>query len=450
MTASRPDHHSTPINRPFSRRKLIKGIALSSLGIAVPAWLSGCARDPITGERSFMLLSREDEIAIDRQQSPHQISADYGRSPDAALNQYIAELGQGVAEVSHRPDMPYSFEVVNANYINAYAFPGGTIRLTRGIMLEMSDEAELVALLGHEVVHVTGRHSARNMSRGMLTQAAVGTVAAGAGEGLLGSVVGTVGQISAGALLANYSRDNERDADRVGMDYAALAGHNPEGMIGLAGMLNSLSSRKPNAIEIMFSSHPGSDERLSNARSQAASYPRSQRERSLHRERYMEMTSGLRLLRPAIEAMQEGERQLAQGDAAAAEASLQRALSAAPEDYTGLMLMGKLKLSTEQEREALSYFQEAHAVFPEEGQAIQFQGLAHLGLSEYRPALAQFESYETVLPGNPGTDFLAGYCHENLNERTQAGERYRAFLRQVQQGPQADYARARLQEWGMA
>lgn len=432
----------------LTRRHLIRNLSLGSLGLAAPAWLTGCATDPITGERSLMLLSRDDEIAIDRQQSPHQISADYGVAPDDALNRYVAELGEAVRQVSHRPDMPYNFQVVNANYINAYAFPGGTIGLTRGIMLEMSDEAELVALLGHEVVHVAGRHAGRSMTRGMLTQAAVGTVSAGLSETRVGSVVGTVGQIGAGALLANYSRDHERDADRVGMDYMVAAGHNPEGMVGLANMLDSLSSRKPGAIEIMFASHPASAERVSNARQQVAGFSRSQRERALHRERYMDMTAELRALRPAIEAMQEGERLLASGEPEPARERLEQALNLAPEDYTGLMLMGKLELSQGQDRQALGYFESAAQALPGEGQAIQYQGLANLGLARYQASLTHFLDYEEKLPGNPGTDFLIGYSYENLSQREDAATRYRQYLQQVQSGQQAEYAQRRLVEWG--
>lgn len=432
----------------LTRRHLIRNLSLGSLGLAAPAWLTGCATDPITGERSLMLLSRQDEIAIDQQQSPHQISADYGISPDTELNRYVADLGEAVRRASHRPDMPYSFQVVNANYINAYAFPGGTIGLTRGIMLEMSDEAELAALLGHEVVHVVGRHAGRSMTRGMLTQAAVGTVSAGLSETRVGGVVGTVGQIGAGALLASYSRDHERDADRVGIDYMAAAGQNPEGMVGLAQMLDSLSSRKPGAIEIMFASHPASTERVSNARRQVAGFSRSQRERNRHRERYMDMTANLRVLRPAIEAMQEGEQLLVSGEPDAARARLQTALDQAPTDYTGLMLMGKLELSQGRDRQALDYFESAAQVLPGEGQAIQHQGLANLGLARYQASLTHFLDYEDRLPGNPGTDFLIGYSYENLSQRDDAASRYRRYLQQVQSGQQAEYAQRRLMEWG--
>ncbi|MEX1058214.1 MAG: tetratricopeptide repeat protein, partial [Natronospirillum sp.] len=257
------------------------------------------------------------------------------------------------------------------------------------------------------------------------------------------------GQIGAGALLANYSRDNERDADSIGMDYMEAAGHNPEGMVGLASMLNSLSARKPNAIEIMFASHPTSAERLEIARRQVQGYSQTARARDRNTDRFLAMTESIRALKPAIDAMQEGERLLAQGDPSGAEASLARAVELAPDDYTGLMLMGKLQLTQEREERALEYFGRAAEVLPNEGQAVQYQGLANLGLERYDRAIEYFLAYEEQLPGNPGLDFLLGYSYDSQNEREPAAERYRRYLQQVQQGPQAEHAYRRLTEWGM-
>lgn len=432
----------------MTRRQLIRRISYASLGLSTPLWLSGCAIDPITGKPTLMLLSREDEIAIDREQTPHQFSADYGITTDAALNRYVAELGQAISSRSHRADMPYNYQVVNANYVNAYAFPGGSIAVTRGILLELQNEAELAALLGHEIGHVTARHAGARMTQGMLAQAAVGTAVAGLGDSSLGGAVGMVGQIGAGALLARYSRDNERQADQLGTDYMALANQNPEGMVGLMNMLRSLSDRKPNAIELMFSSHPMSDERYSNVRQQVSGFSANQRSRDLGRERYMDQTARLRAMKPAIEAMQEGERLLAQRNPQQAEARLLEAIRLAPNDYTGLMLAGKFYLVQDKDQEALNYFNRARQAMPAEGQAMQYRGLAHLGLERYDQALADFLAYENVLPGNPGTDFLVGYSYEKSGSRQNAAQRYQAFLQRVQRGDQAEYAYARLKEWG--
>ena len=133
----------------ITRRDFIRLVALSGAGI-----LAGCAVNPVTGRQQLMLVSEDQEIALDRQHSPHQFSSDYGAIQDGSLNAYVDQTGKRLASKSHRSHMPYSFRVVNANYVNAYAFPGGSIACTRGIVLSLDNEAQLAALLGHELGQV--------------------------------------------------------------------------------------------------------------------------------------------------------------------------------------------------------------------------------------------------------------------------------------------------------
>ena len=139
----------------WSRREFLQISSLAAAGM-----VTGCATNPVTGRSQFMLVSEEQEIQMDQQHSPHQLSADYGVIQDKALNDYIESTGKRMATRTHRPQMPYRFNGVNATYVNAYAFPGGTIACTRGILLSLESEAELAALLGHELGHVNARHTA--------------------------------------------------------------------------------------------------------------------------------------------------------------------------------------------------------------------------------------------------------------------------------------------------
>ncbi len=162
-----------------------------------------------------MMLTQDQEISIDRQQSPFQLSSDYGIVQNGALNQYINQVGRNLVPFTHRPSMPYNFQCVNATYINAYAFPGGSIAVTRGILLSLENEAELGALLGHELGHVNARHTAEQVSKSQLSSLVVGGLAILAdsqakGMGNLTQQLGALGQ---GLYLAKYSRDNEREAD---------------------------------------------------------------------------------------------------------------------------------------------------------------------------------------------------------------------------------------------
>ena len=160
-----------PTTRKIRRREFLRLSSMAAAGL-----IAGCATNPVTGRSQLMLVSEDKEIQIDKQYSPYQFSTDYGTVQDKRLNDYIDRTGKNITAHTHRVHMPYNFHVVNATYVNAYAFPGGTIACTRGILLSLENEAELSALLGHELGHVNARHTAEQMSKGMLTQAVVGGV----------------------------------------------------------------------------------------------------------------------------------------------------------------------------------------------------------------------------------------------------------------------------------
>ena len=134
---------------------------MASAAASAGAALQGCATSPVTGQRIVVGMSELMERAVDREQAPHQFSADLGAVQDASVNAYVGEVGARLRPALQRRDMPYSMRVVNANYVNAYTFPGGAMGITRGIMVALQDESELAALLGHELGHVNARHAAQ-------------------------------------------------------------------------------------------------------------------------------------------------------------------------------------------------------------------------------------------------------------------------------------------------
>jgi predicted Zn-dependent protease len=417
--------------------------------MAAAGFAAGCATNPVTGKSQLMLVSEDQEIQIDQQYSPYQFSADYGTVQDTGLNRYIDRTGQNMAGRTHRTGMPYNFHVVNATYVNAYAFPGGTIACTRGILLSLDNEAELAALLGHELGHVNARHTAEQMSKGMLTQAVVGglsAVAGAAGSGY-GSLASQLGQIGAGALLARYSRDNERQADALGMAYIVKSGYSSEGMVGLMDMLNSLGKHKPSAMELMFATHPMSAERYQTVVNSAATEYSAAKGQPLYRERYMDHTAGLRAQKGAIEAIQKGEKALAQTKYPAAEEHYRRALKVAPGDYTALVLMSKTQLAQKKWVVGRQYAEMAQKAYPGEAQAYHLSGFAKIKLKDYEGALEEFNRYDQVLAGNPNTLFFKGYAYEGMGKYRDAGGEYQRYLQVVQQGDRARHAYQRLQEW---
>lgn len=438
--------------RELGRRDFLRMLSAVSAGAALP--LSGCAPHPVTGEQVLVGLSEAQEAAIDRQQAPHQYSRDFGAVQDDRINRYVGEVGTRIGRLSHRPQAPYSYRVVNANYVNAYTFPGGSMACTRGILLGLNDEAELAALLGHETGHVNARHAAQRAGQGMLAGLALTGVAIAASSSERGSalvpVINIAGQVGASALLASYSRDNEREADALGMEYMTRAGYPASGMVALTEMLVRESKGKPGLLDTMFSSHPMSAERLDNMRGLAATRYAQGQAAPRQRERYMDNIASLREIRPAVEAQQRGEKLMAQKKLGEAEGEFATALKAAPRDYAGLCLMGKCQTAMRRHDKAREYLAQARAVYPAEAQAMQLSGVNAFGLRDFGAAYQAFDAYEKALPGDPNAAFFKGAALESMNDRNGAGLEYRRYLGAVRSGGQAQHAASRLQAWGMS
>ncbi len=437
--------------RSLTRRDFIRLAATSTAGFGMAVGFTGCAVDPVTGEKSLVLMSETQELQVDKRQSPHQFSTDYGESRDGRLNAYLSGVGRRLSQRSHRPDMPYSYRAVNATYVNAYAFPGGSIAVTRGILVDMQNEAELGGLLGHEIGHVNARHAAERATRQQLAGGLVGlanVAVANSDYRDLGPLVQSLSGVGAGALLAHYSRDNEREADSLGMEYMHHAGLNPKGMVGLMDLLRREAKHKPSALQLMFATHPMSDERFETARARVADRYAGSKGAPMGRERYMDHTAGIRSMKGAIEALQQGEGLMRRKKYPQAERSYRRALAQAPNDYAGLVMMSKCQIALNRPKRARSYAAKARRVNPREAQASHLLGISSMMQRDFESAFNSFERYDRLLPGNPNTAFLKGVSLESLQKRQAAANEYRRYLRQVNQGTQAKYAFSRLKQWG--
>lgn len=432
------------------RKKMTRRDFLWLASVSTAGVMAGCAMNPVTGKRQLMFVSETQEIQVDQENSPHQFSADYGAVQDQELNNYLSQIGQDMAAKSHRPDMPYSFRAVNANYVNAYAFPGGSIATTRGILLELNNEAELAGLLGHEIGHVNARHTAERMTKGLLTNLVVtgAAIYAGTQGEDWGQWVGLGGNIAAGALLAHYSRDDEREADALGMEYMTNVGYSPKGMLGLMEVLVGISDYKPSIIDMMFATHPMSSERLQTANDSIQTEYQAMADLPIYQERYMDYTAHLREIKGAIESLQDGEEAMMEKQYRPAEQFFGDALNVAPNDYAGLILMSKCQLALGKPRKAEYYAERAEEVYPSEAQAYQMAGIAKLGQNKFGAAYEKFDSYERVLPGNPGIIFLKGYTLENMGNKQDAANEYYRYLQSVNQGQQAEHAYQSLVDWG--
>ncbi len=429
--------------KPLSRRRFLQLTGLSAANL-----LLGCAVNPVTGRQQLMLVSEASEIQMDRQRSPFQFSSDYGALQDRALNAYINRTGLAIARHTQRPNMPYSFRGVNAVYANAYAFPGGSIAVTRGMLIELQNEAELAALLGHELGHVNARHTAEQMSKGMLSRLLISGLSIYAGSYGYGDLASRIGSLGAGALLASYSRDNERQADALGMEYMVRSGYSPRGMIELLEILKRQSSQKPGATDLLFATHPMSDERYRTAVARATTRYAAAMDLPEYRQRFMDHTVHLRSQKAGIRILQKGRSEMARENFSGAEALFARALKQLPHDYAGLLMMAKCKLVQKKPAQALPYARAAKQVYPQEAQAYFVSGYAELQLKRWGAAYADFSQNEKLLPGNPNTAFYKGYALEGMHRRQEAARAYYRYLQTVNEGKLAAYASRRLVQWG--
>ncbi len=235
--------------------------------LALAALVVACATNPVTGEKNFVLMSEDQELELGRQY--HQaVLKDMPVYDVPALQAYVDRVGQELATKSHRQNLIYRFTVLDSPTVNAFALPGGYIYITRGILAYMNSESQLAGVLGHEIGHVTARHSVRQHSTNTLVQILGAAAAVGTGSRAVSDLSNVLGT----ALVRGYGRNMELEADRLGAEYLAGVGHDPEHMIDVIGILKSQEEfelqrakeedREPRAYHGLFSTHPRNDQRL--------------------------------------------------------------------------------------------------------------------------------------------------------------------------------------------
>lgn len=234
-----------------------------------------CAVNPVTGksELSVVSFSEEEEKSLGAKAYMPAVQQQGGFYRDRALEEYVQSVGIRLAKASHRPNLDYRYRVINSSVPNAFALPGGFIVINRGLLVGLESEAELAAVLGHETGHVTAKHSLSAYQRSMAANLVLTGISAAAG-GKTG--VMELSGVTAALLENGYSREQEREADWLGIDYMVKAGYNPEGAIRLQEYFyrELEGGRNPMFVQGLFRTHPFSKERLENARARIAErYP---------------------------------------------------------------------------------------------------------------------------------------------------------------------------------
>lgn len=259
--------------------------------VLLGAGTAGCATNPATGESQLMLVSERQEIQMGRQASG-QVERQIGLYDAPELQSYVDRVGMGLARVSERPDLPWSFDVVDDEVVNAFALPGGFIYLTRGIMAQFNSEAEMAAVLGHEIGHVTARHSAEQMSTAQLTQVGLGlgTIFIEPLRGPLGDVVGA----GLGLMFLKFSRDDERQADALGVRYMVRENYDPARAVAVHEMLlRQREAAGGGGLPGWLSTHPTPEDRIERIRRQLDTLSREERAGRVEREAYLGRIDGM-------------------------------------------------------------------------------------------------------------------------------------------------------------
>lgn len=272
---------------------LIKISLLSKVSLAFSSLclIMACARNPVTGKKQLSLMSESQEVALGAEADP-SILAQFGIYEDQKLQDFINLKGQEMVKISHRPNLKFTFRVVNSPVVNAFALPGGYVYFTRGIMAHFNNEAEFAGVLGHEIGHVTARHGAQQQTQQMLGQ--------------LGLMVGIVAvpqfaqfaeaaQQGLGLLFLKFGRNHESQSDKLGVEYSTKIGYNSHYMAGFFKTLGRITDQAGARIPAFLSTHPDPDDRYGNVERLSNEAQKNLNKESLkvNRESYLKMIDGI-------------------------------------------------------------------------------------------------------------------------------------------------------------
>ena len=408
--------------------------------LACVVLVAGCVVNPVTGKRELGLVTTQQELAIGRQQYvPAQQMQGGAYRTDPALSAYVSNVGRRLATASE-VNLPYEFVVLNNSTPNAWALPGGKIAINRGLLSELRNEAELAAVLGHEIAHAAARHGAKRIERGYAAQAVLVGVALGtSGSEYAGQAVGGT-QLLAGLLNQTYSRNAEREADFYGTRFMARAGYDPYAAVTLQETFVRLSGeRRADWLRGLFASHPPSQERVANNR-QLLSTLRAEgfTGGELNQPAFARAMTRLTETAPAFAAFDEAQSLYQDDSYAAALTKVNEALSMAPDEAQFHGLRGAIRYEQGRYSDAITNFDRAIARDAEYFFYHLNRGLAHRRAGN--PARAQTDLSRSVelLP--------TAVAYQNLGEMAEASgdlRRAQAYYEQAAQGQGAASTAAR-------
>lgn len=327
------------------------------LPLAMLALLPGCATNPVTGDSSLIFMPESWDRQVGAQQYAPSVQSQGGEyNVDAGLTRYVSGVGQRLAQHADL-QLDYEFTVLNSDVPNAWALPGGKIAINRGLLTELNSEAELAAVLGHEIVHAAARHGAQAQSRGTLLSGAVLAAGIASRNSDYAQLAGLGAGLGAQLINTRYGREAELESDEYGIRYMVAAGYDPQGAVDLQETFVRLSEgRNQDWLSGLFASHPPSRERLQKNRELAASLPAGG---ELGVQRYQQQIAGLKKSEKAYEYAALGREALQAGRLQEAERWGKHAVMIEPRESRFHGLMGDISLAQERESLAERYYDQA-------------------------------------------------------------------------------------------
>jgi len=384
-------------------RDVLKRIGMGGLLIALLA-TGGCVTNPVTGEQDLGLVSTDSEIAMGREQyAPSRQAQGGDYKLDPGLTAYVRGVGNKLAAVADR-QLPYEFTIINDSTPNAWALPGGKIAVNRGLLTELRSEAELAAVLSHEIVHAAARHGAQGVERSsLLTGALLVTAIALGGEDYADLALAGA-QVGASAVNQKYGRDAEREADLYGIEYMARAGYDPAAAVDLQRTFVRLNAeRRPDWLSGLFASHPPSQERVDNNRRTVAAMGKGGKRGE---KAYQRRIAGLKRTKPAYDAYDKGREALAKGDTATAMRLAERAIALEPREALFHGLKGDAQAKRGDYRSARTSYNSAVRRDPGYYRHYLMRGLVREQLGDNAGARQDLERSMSLLPTEVAKDRL--------------------------------------------
>lgn len=384
---------------------------INALGLAFFAMLlTNCGTNPVTKKTEIQFVSESSEIAMGKQNYIPARQAQGGDYViDKELTDYIQSVGNKLAAVSDRK-LPYEFVVLNNSVPNAWAMPGGKIAFNRGLLYELNSEAELAAVLGHEIVHAAARHGAKTIERGVLMQGAALAVGVLAGDSNYAGLIVGSGQVGLQLVSTKYGRDAESESDLYGMRYMKLAGYDPTAAVTLQETFVRLSKdRKSNFLEGLFSSHPPSEARVAANKVTLAQIGAGG---EWGREIYAQKVGKLKATQAVYKHYDDATKAFVKGDAKQAKLLVQQAIASEPREARFQELLGDISLSEKKPDVALEFYSKAIQMQSDYFKPHVQSGIALVNLGRKAEAEPYFKRANELLPNAPSYFYLGEFAEE--------------------------------------